>query len=198
MSDSSRPQLNTALPQAAVFALLVTIGVVGRWGQPEWAFTPIAAIGLLAGYALPRHLAVAVPLVAMLITDLVLPSYGSAAIALTVYGAMAVTPLLGSLLRRPVGSLGAGVARWIGLAASPALVFFATTNFAVWAATSHYPKTAAGLAECYLAAIPFFKRMLAGDLTYAAILFTAAALAGAYSLRGVTQEAAAETSRVAA
>lgn len=198
MSATERTQSGSTLQQAAVFALLMAIGVVGRWGQPEWAFTPIAAIGLLAGYALPRQVAVAVPLVAMLITDLVLPSYGSAAIALAVYGAMAVTPMLGSLLRRPVGSLGAGAARLLGLAVSPALLFFVTTNFAVWSATSHYPKTAAGLVECYVAAIPFLKRMLAGDLTYAALLFAAAAVAGAYSLRGVARGERLEPSRVTA
>lgn len=191
-------KIHAALPQVVVFVLLVAIGVVGRWGQPDWAFTPIAAIGLLAGYALPWRLAVTVPLVAMLITDLALPSYGSVAILLTVYGAMAVTPWLGSWLRRPVGSLRVGLARWFGLAASPALLFFVTTNFAVWAATSHYPKTTAGLVDCYVAAIPFLKRMLAGDLTYAAILFAVAAFAGAYSLRGTTQLSAEETSRIAA
>ncbi|QDT67321.1 hypothetical protein MalM25_02180 [Planctomycetes bacterium MalM25] len=197
MPTTDRSHSN-APTQAIIFVLLVAIGVVGRWGQPEWAFTPIAAIGLLAGYALPRQLAVAVPLVAMLITDLVLPSYGSAAIALAVYGAMAVTPMLGSLLRRPVGSLGAGVARLLCLAVSPALLFFVTTNFAVWAATSHYPKTAAGFVECYVAAIPFLKRMLAGDLTYTALLFAAAAVAGAYSLGGVDQQTARSPERVTA
>jgi hypothetical protein len=34
-----------------------------------------------------------------------------------------------------------------------------------------YPKTAAGLLACYIAAIPFFRNMLVGDLLYTAILF---------------------------
>ncbi|MEK6651272.1 MAG: DUF6580 family putative transport protein, partial [Bacteroidota bacterium] len=33
-----------------------------------------------------------------------------------------------------------------------------------------YPKTAAGLLECYVAAIPFFRNTLLGDLAYVAIL----------------------------
>ncbi len=189
MTNPNRSNAAPFLPQAAVFTLLVAIGVLGRWGQPDWAFTPIAAIGLLAGYALPRRAAVAVPLVAMGITDLALPGYGSLAITATVYAAMLAPALLGGLLRRPVGSLAAGAARLIGLAASPALFFFATTNLAHWAATAQYAKTAGGLVECYAAAIPFLRRMLVGDLTYTALLFGAAAMAGAFSLRGVASSA---------
>ena len=37
-----------------VFALLVAIGVAGRWGQPEWCFTPTAAAAIFAGYYFSR------------------------------------------------------------------------------------------------------------------------------------------------
>lgn len=190
MDDSRKQSAATWL----VFTLLVTIGVVGRWGQPEYAVTPIAAVGLLAGYALPRRFAVATPLLAMLITDLVLPSYGSLGLGVTVYAAMAIAPLLGRLLRRSLSSLSAGVARLVALSATPAIVFFVMTNFAVWAFTSSYPPTLAGLTQCYTAALPFFRQMLAGDMTFTAIVFTICWLAGAYSFRGaITQvESAAE------
>ena len=173
-----------ATPQLVVFALLVAIGVVGRWGQPDWCVTPLAAVGLLAGYALPRGLAIATPLAAMAITDLVLPSYGSFGLAAAVYAAMVVSPLLGRLLRSPLGSQGAGLARLIGLAATPALVFFVITNLAVWATTSMYEPTPGGLASCYASALPFLRSMLTGDLAFTAVVFTAAWLAGSYSLTG--------------
>jgi hypothetical protein len=48
----------------------------------------------------------------------------------------------------------------------------------VWAFESDYPKTLAGLYACYLAAVPFFRSMLAGDLFYLAVLFGCAAVAG--------------------
>lgn len=183
--QANRSHHAAALPLAASFALIVAIGVVGRWGQPDWAVTPIAATGLLAGYALPRRWAVAAPLLAMLITDLALPAYANPWVAVTVYAAMAVPPLLGALMRRPIGSRAAGLARWVSLSASPAVLFFLATNFAVWATQSIYPKTGEGLLACYAAAVPFFKRMVVGDLTYAAVLFGAAAVAGAFSLRGL-------------
>jgi uncharacterized protein DUF6580 len=49
--------------------------------------------------------------------------------------------------------------------------FFGVTNFGVWAFGSLFPKTAAGLLACYVAAIPFFKNTLVGDAIYTAVLF---------------------------
>jgi hypothetical protein len=34
-----------------------------------------------------------------------------------------------------------------------------------------YPKTIAGLMTCYAAAIPFFRRGVAGDLLFTAVMF---------------------------
>lgn len=188
MSTPRRPASASTLPTAVTFALLVAIAVVGRWGQPDWCVTPLAAVGLLAGYALPRRWAVATPLTAMLVSDLLLASYGSWGVAIAVYVAVTVSPLLGSLLRRSLPNRAAGAARLVGLSLTPALVFFVVTNLAVWAFESHYAKTAAGLAECYAAALPFLRRMLTGDLAYAAVLFGAAMAAGAFSLTGATAD----------
>jgi hypothetical protein len=52
----------------------------------------------------------------------------------------------------------------------PATVFFVVTNFAVWAFQSDYDKSLAGLAECYWAAVPFYRWMLAGDVFYMVVL----------------------------
>jgi hypothetical protein len=51
------------------------------------------------------------------------------------------------------------------------LQFFVLTNGAVWAAGSMYPHTASGLAACFLAAVPFYGRTMAGDLIYSGFLF---------------------------
>jgi hypothetical protein len=54
-------------------------------------------------------------------------------------------------------------------------IFFLVTNLFVWLGVPAplYPMTAAGLAECYTAALPFFGQTLLGDMFYAGILFTA-------------------------
>lgn len=181
----------------ATFAALVAIAVVGRWGQPDWCVTPMAAVGLMAGYALPRRWAVATTLSAMLISDALLASYGSWQVAVAVYSTMTAAPLLGSLLRHKLPSHAAGAARLVGLSLTPALLFFVVTNFAVWAFETHYAKTTAGLVECYTAALPFLRRMLVGDLTYVGALFGVAMAAGAFSLKGaVADETATESATV--
>jgi hypothetical protein len=61
-------------------------------------------------------------------------------------------------------------------AITASLLFFVITNFAVWAFGTMYPKSAAGLAECYIAALPFFRYTLAGDLSCTLLLFGGFAL----------------------
>jgi len=59
-----------------------------------------------------------------------------------------------------------------GAAALGSLQFFVITNFGVWlGAKFAYAHTLAGLAACYVAAIPFYGRTLASDLLYSAALF---------------------------
>jgi hypothetical protein len=54
---------------------------------------------------------------------------------------------------------------------SCSLIFFITTNFAVWAFSGMYSADMAGLIKCYIAALPFLQYTVAGDLVWAAILF---------------------------
>ena len=58
------------------------------------------------------------------------------------------------------------------------LIFFATTNFAVWAFSGLYSPDTTGLLQCYVAALPFLKYTVAGDLFWSAVLF-----GGAFLLR---------------
>jgi MFS family permease len=85
---------------------------------------------------------------------------------------LALTGLLGWWLRRSPGST-----RIIGASVAGSLLFFLVTNFGVWAVGELYPLTTAGLWQCYVAAVPFFRGTLLGDLVYAAVLFGGYALA---------------------
>lgn len=161
-----------------IFALLVAIGVAGRWGQPDWEFTPIAAASVFAGAYFSRAaVAALVPVAILSISDLLLPAYNSLPVLVVKYVVMALPVLFGRLLTRRERN-GTSLWRWGVCGLAPASIFFVTTNFAVWAFQSDYPKTFAGLVECYTAAIPFFRAMLAGDLFYLVVLFGCAALAG--------------------
>lgn len=132
-------------------------------------FTPIAAMALFGGACLGRRwLAFAAPLGALLLSDMVLGFYPELAF---VYLSTAATVLIGWALAKRITALGVGAAALAG-----SLLFFAVTNFGVWLVMDYYPKTLAGLAACYVAAVPFFQNTLAGDLFFAAILFGGFAL----------------------
>ncbi len=92
---------------------------------------------------------------------------------------------LGVLLHNRVKPLYVG-----GAALGSSVSFFLITNFAVWAAGYvGYPKTLAGLAASYTAALPFFRPGLASDLMFSAIFFGLPALV-AYATRSAASERA--------
>jgi hypothetical protein len=160
-----------------VFALLTAIGVVGRWAQPDWNFTPLMAVTILGGYYFRSMLAAALlPLGILAISNLALDGYDSFTVQVSVYAMMIVPLLLGRAVRGKQGWQLAGFGALCGLV--PATTFFVVTNFVHWAATSMYEHTWAGLINCYAAGVPFYRTMLAGDIFYLALLVGCLALAG--------------------
>ena len=130
--------------------------------------TPIGAIGLFAGAKLPRRIAWAVPLVALLAGDVFLGFYDPLVMA-GVYLGMALSAVLGRWLLRERRS----PARFAGAVGGASLTFFLVSNFGVWLASGHggYPHTWAGLIECYTMGVPFLSRTLLGDGLYTFVLF---------------------------
>jgi hypothetical protein len=169
----------STLLEFTVFSLLVAIGVAGRWGQPEWCFTPTAAAAVFAGIFFSRwSVALLVPVTILLASDLLLPAYNSRPVMLATYAIMTVPVFCGLVLRNSQ-SRGAAIAGGIACSLLPATAFYIVTNFAVWAFQSNYEKSLAGLAQCYWAAVPFYRWMLCGDVFYLAVLVGCWALAGA-------------------
>ena len=168
------------LRELTVFTLLLAMGVLGRWAQPDWNFTPIAAVTALGGYYF-RNLwpAVLLPVSILAISDLILPAHDSFGVLVSVHLMMLLPLVLGRRVRNTTGWQAAW--RWSLCGVLPATAFFMVTNFAVWAFKSNYEKTLAGLAQCYIAALPFYRSMLAGDIFYIAVLVGCLALARAMS-----------------
>ena len=162
----------TTLRQDLLLALvLVVLCVVLRLLPHVSNFSPVAVAALFAGMTLHRRwLAVAVPLVAMLLSDAVLGGYGWPMMAV-VYTALALPAAIGMFARHLRVVYVA-----IGGALASSLIFYAMTNFAVWALTGLYSADAKGLLECYVAALPFLKYTVAGDLFWSVALFGGAAL----------------------
>lgn len=158
------------LRDAILFTLLVGIAVASRLLPHAPNFTALMAVGLLAAAVFrSRILAAAVPLTAMVISDAFIGGY-DARLMLAVYAAMMLPLVLRPLLSGRAMALRVGAASIVC-----SIVFFAITNAGVWAFGSMYEPSAAGLAACFAAALPFFKYQLAGDLSYSLVLFGLAA-----------------------
>jgi hypothetical protein len=145
---------------------LVALDIVARLAPHAPNVTPVAASALFAGMVLrSRALALAVPLAAMLVSDLVVGAYDWRIMSV-VYAALALPALLGMWGRawRPVVVLAP-------LVLSSSLLFFATTNFAVWAFSGMYAYDLDGLVLCYVAALPFLYNTVAGDMLWTTLLF---------------------------
>jgi hypothetical protein len=168
----------TTVEQAAVFTGLVVAAVGLRWYfQDIPNFAPVAAVALFAGYLFPsRQLAVMVPISVMLVSDWFLGGY-QPLLRLTVYALLATPVLMRDWLRSRLqasGSATSAAISVVGLLActlTASVMFFVVTNLVTWVVTPWYPRTLAGLGQCYANAIPFFRYTLAGDATFATVLF---------------------------
>lgn len=126
--------------------------------------TPLAGMALVGAAYLDKRFAFAIPLVALLVSDIYI---GFHSVMPFTYGSFLLIALIGLWLRRnkkPVYLAAASLAS--------SIIFFIVTNFGVWVVqNSMYPKTIEGLAACYLAAVPFFRNTVIGDLLSTGILF---------------------------
>lgn len=145
---------------------LISIDVVARIMPHVPNFTPVAASALFAGTVFrTRTLTLVVPLAAMVFSDCVLGFYDWRVMSV-VYVSLVMPAAFGRLVRH----LGASMLLF-PLALMASLLFFITTNFAVWMFSGIYTHDATGLIKCYIAALPFFQYTLMGDLFWTVVLF---------------------------
>jgi hypothetical protein len=181
MPTMNRPAADSAFaPGPLVLAALIFVAALSRLLPHPPNFSPMEAIALFGGaYFASRAWALAVPLIALLVSDLVMGAVVGASYASyigsisfwSVYACIALSTLLGFGLRGKVGG-----ARVLGYSLAGSMLFFIVTNFGAWLASPFYPQTGAGLASAYTAGIPFFQWTVLGTLGYAAILFGGFAL----------------------
>lgn len=171
------------------FAEALGMRVATNFALYPWNFSPLYALCLFGGaYFRDRWLSVALPGLVMLGSDLgIWALTGHADWAFypgqwSVYVSVAVFSTLGFLLRQDQGALRIATA---GLAGST--WYFLFTNLVHWASMDTYPHTPAGLWECYVAALPFYRNMLLGTAVFSGLLFSP------FGVRVLTSQPASET-----
>lgn len=144
--------------------LLVIIAIASRLVVHQPQFTAILAVAMFGGMYLPRRQALIVPVGTMIVTDLVLGFHDT---MLYTWGSMLAISVIGMYLRERksalnvlFGSIGA------------AMLFFVVTNVGAWISPL-YPDTLAGLRDCFIMAVPFFRTTLVSTVAYSLLLYVA-------------------------
>src|ERR1700730_15718135 len=184
-----------ALLRTVLIFVMIVLAAALRLAPHPWNFTPVGAIALFAGATVrDRRLSFLFPLLVMFATDAIV---GFNKLSPVVYASFLLSvgigrAVVGARFTSPRGTEGAPersqrdsapqqestanakrhtVPRIAAATFLASLQFFLITNFGVWAFLNTYPRTAAGLAACYVAGMPLFWNTLAGDVTYATLLF---------------------------
>jgi len=178
MSIEQQPTDNKAILSKpnlwAVLIILLVAGISRALPHPP-NFAPLAAMALFGGaYLSNRKLALLLPVVAMMFSDLFLEGLhqiglreysGIHSTMLFVYGSFVAVAGLGLLLNNRVKPLTV-----VGASLAGSILFFIVTNFGVYAMGAAGHSTTSLLAT-YALGIPFFHYTVLGDLFFVTILF---------------------------
>ena len=152
-----------------LFCTLVLLGVISRWLPHPPNFTPLMAIALFSGALFQnRYWALAVPLLAMFISDL---GFGFHDQMWPIYLSLTVAVGIGRWVGNQGKALSSLAKRLPMGILSSSVLFFVLSNLSVWAFSGIYPINGSGLLECYLMAIPFFQTEILSNLFYSGLLF---------------------------
>ncbi len=180
----SRSRAKVTRMIAALFLILSAIGyriVIGLYGHSTSIgllnFAPLAAIALCAAAYFPRKYKFAVPMIALLISDIVLNAHYHFSFftpeVLSHYFGFALVGCLGLLLQdRP------RVATMLPASIAASLIFYVVTNIFSWLSDPGYLKNFAGLIQSLTTGLPqysatptwmFFRNSLLSDLFFTAV-----------------------------
>jgi hypothetical protein len=149
-----------------------------------WNFSPIYALALFGGAAFSLRTALAAPLAAMVLGDLVIAAIAGdqwgyyPAQAFTYLAIVAVVACGLPLRVRPQ------IASIVLAGSAGAMNFFVVSNLGVWLTRGGYarPLTPSGLAMCFADAIPFFGPTLLSMAVFLPLLFSPLVLKSESSL----------------
>jgi hypothetical protein len=147
-----------------MLTVLVLIGLFSRLLPHDWNFTAIGAISILAGLLISnKYLKFAVPLAAMVLSDIVIGFHNT---IFFVY--------VGFILMTVVATFFSDAKIFQKVFLVPmvsSLVFFFVSNFGVWFVDTMYTKSISGLMECFMMGIPFYQSQFTADMILTPVLF---------------------------
>ena len=164
---------------------LILLAAVSRLIPHPPNFAPIASLAIFGGTVINnKKYALILPLGALLLSDILFELFTSTKgfydISQTfVYGAFILITFLATKIKTVSTKNILFACLWSGA------IFFILSNFGVWLTGVFYPKTLAGLMQCYTAAIPFYKNEFFGNMllnTFMSNIFYTAVLFGAYAI----------------
>lgn len=179
----STNQNSSFAPGPIALVLLILVAALTRLVPHPFNFSPVEAMALFGGaYFAKRWVGVLMPLVGMLISDIVLGMVNGGLYVehftslpfLLVYSCIALSAVMGFGMRGKVNT-----PRVIGYSLAGSVLFFLVTNFGVWLTATSMPGSEAciaGIAPCYISALPFFQATVLGTLFYSALMFGGFAL----------------------
>ena len=157
--DSSRFIVLTVIVILAAFSRAIPLVI-----DHTWNFTAVGALAIFAGAQFnDKRLVFIMPLAAMALADLLFLRNG---FSLLVYSGFIAMVTCGFLIRNKVNTMNVILASFVSAA-----VFYLITNFSFFYPVTLYPRNFSGIMASYIAALPFFRNMLLGNLVYSAVLF---------------------------
>jgi hypothetical protein len=145
-----------------MLALVVIIfGFLSRIVVHTPNFTPILSLALFGGAYLKGRQPIWVPLALMAVSDAVIGFHDT---MFYTWGSILLISLIGLYLRDRKN--------WVNILFASlvaSILFFLITNFGAF--LSLYPHTWAGLQQCYIMAIPFYRSTLVSTMAYSLVLF---------------------------
>jgi hypothetical protein len=143
--------------------LIILFGFLSRTVVHTPNFTPVLSLALFGGAYLKGRQAIWVPLVLMMVSDAFIGFHDTMAYT---WGSVLLISLIGLYLRDHKNW-----ANVISASLLSSVLFFVITNFGAF--LSLYPHTWAGLQQCYILAIPFYRSSLVSTMAYSLVLFAA-------------------------
>lgn len=149
----------------------IAICILGRLLPHPPNMTPLCSVCLFSGHKLPSWLSYCVSIISLFVSDAMLSYlYGY-----DMFGAWSFFTYSGFLFITFIGSFfmkgDLNIGRLFFYVVMASCIFWLWTNFGVWLSYTLYPKNLDGFISCYVAALPFLRNSIIGDVIFSAAIF---------------------------